>query len=154
MVKLLLCAALVATSGFVHASEKTPPLADIRIQQLEIRERVAAAEGAYKDMSAAERDQILRLQNDLLALIAGKQSLDELNEVDKVAAFNSLEWIKAKVTDSEDQRVVCERSRPVGSHRVQRVCATVAQRRVMQEAAEQVIRNRPLCGAQESCRGN
>ncbi|MEO8011734.1 MAG: hypothetical protein ABI650_08840 [Dokdonella sp.] len=151
MIKFLICAALALAPGYSHASDKSPPLADIRAQQLEIRERVQGANGAYRAMSPAERAEIVRRQDEVLALIDGKQSLDELNDPDKVAAFNSLEWIKAKITDSEDQRVICERARPVGSNRVERICATVAERRANQEAAETALRNRPLCGGEDYC---
>lgn len=151
MSKFLFCAVLFIASGNSYANEKSPPLADIRTQQLEIRERVQAAKGAYKDMSAAQRAEIVRRQDELLALIEGKQTLDDLNDPDKVAAFNALEWIKARITDSEDQRVICERARPVGSNRVERICATVAERRANQEAADIALRNRPLCGGEDYC---
>ncbi len=151
MIKFLLCAAFIALPGYSQANTTSPPLTDIRTQQLEIRERVQTAKGPYKDMTPAERAEIVRRQDELLALIEGKQSLDDLNDPDKVAAFNALEWIKARITDSEDQRVICERARPVGSNRVERICASVAERRANQEAAEIALRNRPLCGGEDYC---
>lgn len=125
--------------------QTTPPFADIRAQQLEIRERVMAKSGQYKDMSPGTRNELVARQDQLLALIEGKDKLDDLSEADKTLAFNTLEWINATITDSENNRMICERARPVGSNRVQRVCATVAERRANREAALRAIGDRPLC---------
>ena len=90
----------------------------------------------------------------MIALIGERQSLDELTEAEKTQAFNTLEWINATVSNAEDERIVCERQRPIGSNRVQRVCATVAERRKQREAVENGLMPRTLCNGEEPCSNN
>ena len=71
---------------------------------------------------------------------------------DKTKAFNSLEWIKAAITQAENEQVICERKRSVGSNRVQRVCATVAERRKQRESVENGLVQRALCNGEEQCK--
>ncbi len=130
---------------------RTPPLGEIRAQQEQMRGDVLAGKGIYKEMSREKRDELARRQSDLIALLGEHQSLDELSEADKTRAFNTLEWIKATVTNAEDARVVCERKRPVGSNRVQRVCATVAERRIQRQSVEDGLVQRSLCNGEELC---
>ena len=124
----------------------SPPLGEIRAQQLEIRERASAGTGEFKDMPRARRGEIVDHQDAFLRLTDGRNSLDEFNAHDKLRAFNMLEQIKAAITGAEDDRLVCERTRRVGTNRVQRVCATVAERRAMREQAERFITERSWCG--------
>ena len=159
MLKSILAGAVVGASllfGSAIGAEQqtTPPLGDIRAQQVQLRDEVLAGKGAYKDMSRGKREELAARQAELIALIGDRQSLGELDEAEKTRAFNSLEWIKATITDAEDERVVCVRKRPVGSNRVQRVCATVAERRKQREAIENGLVPRHLCNPAEPCRGN
>jgi len=116
-------------------TQATAPIADIRAQQLELREELTAKNGPYKNMSPGKRNELMARQDQLLTLIDGKATLEELSEADKALAFDSLEWINATIADNDDHRIVCERTRPVGSNRVERVCSTVAERRASREAA-------------------
>jgi len=132
--------------GYASTEITSPPLGDIRAQQLEIRERASAGTGEFKDMSRARRGEIVGHQEAFLRLVDGKNSLDDLNAHDKLRAFNMLEQIKAAITGAEDDRLVCERTRRVGTNRVERICATVAERRAMREQAEKYITQRSWCG--------
>ena len=131
---------LLILSAFAAAqAQKSTPLqvADIEAGQARIRSEVAAARGAYKDMPAAKRTELLARQDELLKLIDGKATTDELGPSERVAAFDALEWIKAAVSQAEDERLVCRQEKPIGSHMSVRVCRTVAQIRKEREAARE-----------------
>ena len=150
----VICAAFLFSGTVGAEQKKTPPLGDIRAQQLQLRDEVMAGKGAYKDMSREKRDQLAARQSEVIALIGERQSLDELTEAEKTQAFNTLEWINETVSNAEDERIVCERQRPIGSNRVQRVCATVAERRKQREAVENGLMPRTLCNGEEPCSNN
>ncbi len=107
--------------------------AAIVAQQSEIRQAAQQRSGRYKDMAGADRDRLLRTQDRVLGRLDGRTSTTELPRADQVALFNDLEEISALVNKAEDDRMICERSRPIGSNRPVSVCKTVAQRREERE---------------------
>jgi hypothetical protein len=107
--------------------------AAIRQQQQEIRAEVVAGQGRYKDMPSDKRAQLLSHQDRVPALLADVDFTTELPEADQIAAFNGLEAIEAIVNAAEDERMICERFKPVRSNRPQTRCRTVAQRRAGRE---------------------
>ncbi len=82
----------------------------------------------------------------LIVYVAYAKSLDELAMDDRMAAINALEAINAGITRAEDERLVCERIKQVGSNRPTRVCRTVAELRQARQAAEKLMEERPACG--------
>ena len=102
-------------------------------QQNEIRQAAQQRSGRYKDMAGADRDRLLQVQDRVLGRLDGRTSTTELPRADQVALFNDLEEISALVNKAEDDRMICERSRPIGSNRPVSVCKTVAQRREERE---------------------
>lgn len=147
---------LLVVTGAVAASKGAQPsLAEIRTQQTSLLTEVVEGSGRFKDMAPADRDELAKRQQALLKLIDGKSSVAELGEVDKTTAFNELEWIKATITGVEDQRMICERRRPPGSNRIERVCMTVAERRLAQEAGAKDMQGRSNCfDGNRACRDN
>lgn len=114
----------------------------IRSEQGKIRQEVIAKTGRYRDMDQPMRDRLLREQDKVLALLEGKASSKELTGPDQLVLFNSLEQISAIVNKAEDERMICERTRRVGSHRTENICKTVAQRRAERESAHDSIGRR------------
>ncbi len=106
-------------------------------QQQEIREDAVAGKGVYGDLSERDRRRLMAEQDKVLALLEGKERSTELSQIDQTALFNSLESISAIVNQAEDERMVCERVRPTGSNRAERVCMTVAQRREAARRSQQ-----------------
>lgn len=142
---------LTVASGATRESTG-PTLAEIHEQQTELHADAVAGKGQFKDMSNEDRADVVKRQGEVLALIEGKSSLDDLNDIEKVRAFNLLESIKATLVKNEDERVICERHKPAGSNMTQRVCATVAERRRMQEVTSEALTKRPLCNGIERCK--
>jgi len=146
MKKLIVSVLLFGLSGIAAAaSAEKASLADIRAQQTEIRSAVLERSGPYKNMPERRRTELAARQTKLLDLIEGKQSVKELDEQQKTEVFNALEWISAAITGKDDDRLICERTRPTGSHRTQRLCFTVAERRGHREGAGKMLVDRPLC---------
>lgn len=107
----------------------------ILAQQSQIRAEASAGSGRYKGLEPAKRDDLFVRQDRVMSLLAHKTFTTELSESEQIDLFNDLEAIEGIVNKAEDERMVCERSKPVGSNRPRTVCLTVAQRRAEREAA-------------------
>jgi hypothetical protein len=128
-------AAILPAAAFA-TDNKTLKFDDIRSQQAEIRAGVEAKTGLYKDMEYQTRSELMRRQSEVLAIIEGKQVPDDLNADQRTRVFNDLEWIEAAINRTEDERLICEYKRTIGSNRKQRVCRTAAQIREDQERSK------------------
>ena len=59
--------------------------------------------------------------------------------------FNELQWIDATVAKAQDERMVCEYTRSVGSNRMQSVCMTAAQRQKLRDSAQSELQRPKNC---------
>lgn len=119
--------ALMAFSAAAANQNKPLAIAAITSQQAEIRSGVQAGTGRYKDMPSKTKSELLTRQAEVLEIVDGKQSAEELNEEERLLVFNNLEWIEAAINDAEAERMVCTREKTLGSNRSQRVCKTMRQ---------------------------
>lgn len=117
---------------------------DIRTQQAEIRAGVVAKSGRYRDMAETTRNELLMRQTRMLAKIDGKKVPDELEQTQRTEVFNDLEWIEAAINRAEDERMVCEYTKTIGSNRKQRVCRTAEQMREDRERAKDQMDRRTI----------
>lgn len=117
---------------------------DIRTQQAEIRAGVVAKSGRYRDMAESTRNELLMRQTRMLAKIDGKKVPDELEQTQRTEVFNDLEWIEAAINRAEDERMVCEYTKTIGSNRKQRVCRTAEQMREDRERAKDQMDRRTI----------
>lgn len=138
-VSTLLLVAGMAISSFAFANEGGLRFDDIRTQQAEIHAGVVAKSGRYRDMPENKRQELLNRQARMLNVIEGKQTPDELTQVERTEVFTALEWIEAAINGTEDERLVCEYTRTIGSNRKQRVCRTAEQLRVERERARETL---------------
>ncbi len=132
---LVFAVAFVVPTASASVDSKVMQVKDIQSQQAEIRAGVEAGSGRYEALSPDTRNQLLTRQAQMLSVLEGKQSTDELSQDQKMEVFNTLEWIEATVNNDDDERLVCERRQILGSTRRERVCKTVAQMRAEREAA-------------------
>lgn len=146
-VRMLFGFALLACAGAAIAGHD---VAAIVAQQAQMRGEVQAGTGRYKDMPPAQRDELLRRQGAVLQMVQGKGDTDELAPEERTRLFNELEAIESLVNKAEDERMICEHQKTIGSNRKERVCKTVAQRRKEQEAARSVMGRATRC-ATSSC---
>ena len=124
---------LSALAPSLSAAPAVLALDAVRTQQAEIRIGVESRTGIYKQLSESDRDLLLREQTQLLRIIDDKRTADDLELPQRIAVFNSLEQIEALVNKAEDERMVCEYTKKIGSQRKTRVCRTVAQLREHRE---------------------
>lgn len=116
------------------AIDSTP--AQIRSAQAEQRKAIETKASNYSHFSEAERKAIFAKQDEVTAMIDGKTTIEELGPNGKIALANALEGVKALVARAEDNRLICERIKPLGSNRPQNKCISVGERRRLREAAQ------------------
>lgn len=124
----------------VSAQETVPPfdVGEVIEQQREIRQGIESDSARYRHLSERERRELLSRQGDLLYLLRDREYQD-LNDEQRVEAFNTLEWISAAINDDGDERMVCERTKTTGSNRIQRVCMTASERDRIREASRKEL---------------
>lgn len=116
------------------AIDSTP--AQIRTVQADLRQAIERKSGNYSHFTDDERKAIFAKQDEVLSLIDGKQEIADLGPDGKIALANALEAVSASVARAEDNRMICERIKPVGSNRPQNKCTSVGARRRMREEAQ------------------
>jgi hypothetical protein len=119
----------------------------IRTQQQQIRSEAQARTGRYAKLSPKQQRELMHQQDRVMQLLGSDvANTTELSELDQVALFNSLEAIEAIVNNAEDERLVCERHKPVGTNRPRTVCKTAAQRAAARQASQdRVIERTQTC---------
>ncbi len=133
----LVAVMLFSSSAFaadVISIDSTP--AQIRTVQGELRQAIERKSGNYSHFNDDERKTIFARQDEVLSLIDGKQDIAELGPDGRIALANALEAVKASVARAEDNRMICERIKPLGSNRPENKCISVGQRRRMREEAQ------------------
>ena len=126
---------VLAASAAAATPPATPLQTDvIRSQQAQIKAGVEARTGAFKDLPAKTREQLLSRQAIVLGLIEGKQTTDDLDTSQKSELFAALDSIDAMVNKANDDRMVCQLVKTLGSNRKERVCRTAGQIRAEREA--------------------
>ncbi len=111
-------------------------------QQQEIRAELDKPAGRFKHLSSDKRESVFASQGTVASLLDGKQSMNDLKEADRIVVFNALENIEGILNQAEDDRMICERTKPVGSNRPKTVCMTVAERRAVREQSQRDVSNR------------
>ncbi len=142
---------LFACAAFASADPQSVTLHDILTQQTQLRAQLTSGKGAFKGLSKSERNQLLEKQGELMSLLQGVNTLDELRPDQRTAVFNNLEWIKAAVTKAEDERMVCEYVRTVGSNVPKSVCMTAREQREHRDNARKSLEQATICV--EACAG-
>ncbi len=133
----LVAVMLFSSSAFaadVVSIDSTP--AQIRTAQGELRQAIERKSSNYSHFTDDERKAIFARQDEALSLIDGKQDIAELGPDGRIALANALEAVKASLARAEDNRMICERIKPLGSNRPQNKCISVGQRRRMREEAQ------------------
>lgn len=99
----------------------------------------------YSEITPKERGDV----KDALARISGAlqapSGVQGLNDEEKARVFNDQELVNSILTRAgEDSRLVCTREKKVGSHRPTTQCLTVAERRRMAEAGQDLMRQQKI----------
>lgn len=132
---------LILLAGAAQAAGPDVMTAEIVAQQKAIRAEMDARSGRFADMPAVKRRQVEVDQERLLRLIEGKESVRAMTPATRVEVSNAIDSINAAIADTDDERMVCERVKKVGSNFVTRECKTVAQRTREREDAQTRMRD-------------
>jgi hypothetical protein len=133
----ILAATLFASSASAEDAGATASSPDqIRTAQGDLRKLVESTSGKYSYFTDEDRKDILSRQDQALALIEGKTAIAELSPEERTALDKALADVRAAVARAEDNRLICERIKPVGSNRPENKCMTVGQRRKLREQAQ------------------
>ncbi len=133
----LIAASLSPFSAFAKDAieiSSTPP--EIRAAQADLRKAIERKSGSYSHFTDAERKAIFAKQDELTVLVDGKNTIDELGPDGKIEVANALEAVNALVNRAEDNRLICERVKPLGSNRPQNKCMSVGERRRLRDDAQ------------------
>ena len=136
---IALAMGLAISFGAAADNNEGRDLSEIRAQQIEMREDALAGDGIFEVMSKTERADLAERQSRLLAMIEGKQTVQDLDDKDQVAAFNLLQEISTAITKAEGNQLVCESVQRTGSHRREKRCTTIAERRQEREEARRAL---------------
>lgn len=85
--------------------------------------------GRWEEVPSSDRPMLETKLKEMESLLANHESVDELSDDEKMKLLNAQGHVNALLLQHDDQRLVCERYTPTGSHRPRRLCMTVAQRR-------------------------
>lgn len=142
ILKCLLVFAAVATGSIAEAADTAAPfdVATVVAQQQKIRLDAQSGNGGFSELPAQTRSQLLERQKALLSLIEGR-SYAQLDEQQRLQVSQELAWIDSIAKQAAGERLVCERTKSVGTNRTERVCKSVRQRRIERETARDVIQN-------------
>jgi hypothetical protein len=133
---LLALAALAISAAAQAGSGTTNRVADIVSHQQQIRASVKAERDGWDNIAADKRQELLGKQDQLMQLIDGKQTLDELAPADQATAVQTIEWIDALAAKADDERQVCTRERATGTHRTTTVCRSVGDMKRQRDQAQ------------------
>lgn len=150
----VLAAVLAMATAFpAWAESASPSLDEIRAQQTELRDAASAGDGIFEDYPRSDRKKLVEKQDAVLAMIEGKQTVDQLDPPVRMDVFNRLEEIRALVEQAEDSRMVCEYEKRIGTNMKTRVCRTVAQQREQMRQAQEHLGRGGNCSG-NLCSGN
>ncbi|AWH30265.1 hypothetical protein [Stenotrophomonas sp. YAU14A_MKIMI4_1] len=144
---VLASASAAASSGTAGPLDVSRPADLVNTQISTIRADLAKGE-LYSEISAGERAKVSDALTRIQAAI-DRSGGAELSSGQQVSVFNDQEIVNTVLTRAkDDSRMICKRTRAVGSNMVTSQCMTVAQRRALRRDSQRemndIQRNRPL----------
>ena len=150
-----LACTLATATVFAAVDPQAVTIRDILTQQTQLRTEISSGKGAFKRLSRQDRDTLLQKQHEAMTLLQGVSTVEELRPEQRVIVFNNLEEIKAAVTKAEDDRMVCEYSRQVGSNMRKSVCLTAREWREHRDRSRDTLNREFKCGESSlACTGD
>jgi len=113
---------------------------EFRQQSRELQEQMRPG-GKYANLSSADQIRVTRQLERLQELYDNRAAGKSFKRTDEVKLVNATEEINAVLTGNDDDRLVCEQERKLGTNRTQKVCMTVAERKARNEEARKDLRN-------------
>ncbi len=144
--RLLMGVLLLGVATMAAANFGSPPTAgEIMREQRAIREQTEGT-GKYSRFKPEAMVRLTKAQEKVFRLLDGNQSVDHLDMNQKVELFNALEEVKAVLNDNDQDRLICRRETKVGTTIKETRCATVAQRKELEEGSKAFMGPRTCSG--------
>ena len=138
---IALAAALLAGGSAFADNQSSPPvvikdIAKFLDYQRDLRDDLDTRK--FDHLRAASRQQLMKAQDEVFALLEGRRSVEELSHAEQIELYNAQHLIAGIITDAELDRPICKREKRVGSNRAETVCTT---KRARDEHKNEVQRN-------------
>ena len=129
--------ALSAGATFAQAPEQPQTVSEILQFQHALRAKIDKANGEYSRFDEGQISRMRQAQDNVFHMLAGVDSLDELNETQKIQVSNSLDQIKAILLANEGNRLICYREKKTGTNLLTKRCETYADREARARDSQQ-----------------
>jgi len=132
--------ALSAGAACAQAPEQPQTVSEILQFQHALRAKIDKANGEYSRFDEGQISRMKQAQDNVFRMLAGVNSLDDLNETQKIEVSNSLDQIKAILLANEGNRLICYREKKTGTNLLTKRCETYADREARaRETQQQMI---------------
>ncbi|GAA3911697.1 hypothetical protein GCM10022229_00280 [Luteimonas lutimaris] len=147
---MLFALVALALAGTAQAgNDDSRRIADIVSEQQQIRADAEAERNGWDNIPLLKRQELITTQDELMRLIDGKQTLGDLDPLERKAAYRTLDRLDALALEAENERMVCIREKLTGTHRTQTVCRSVGDMKRWRKGASDFMRQ----GQQNSTMG-
>jgi hypothetical protein len=139
---LALVLALFASSGLQAKSkpESVPVKPEEFLAMRDEIEDTIRKSGAFREMDLNERKEVTRALERMQATLSEVASVDDLDPPVRTQLYNDQELINHVLTKAQaDDKVICQRTKRVGTKMYTNTCLTVGERRRSQESVEQEL---------------
>lgn len=103
-------------------------------------EKEIRASAVFRELDLAERKEVTRALDRMERVLTGIDSVEALDPPVRTQLFNDQELVNNLLTRAQsDDRVVCQRSKRVGSKLYSNTCLTVGDRRRSKESVQEEI---------------
>jgi hypothetical protein len=131
--------------GAIAAEKLDPALQAVTKEKFDdqaaaIRQQMKAG-GRWEFVDANERAQVNTRLDEIAALLAKSNSVDEMDRTDKGKLLEAQEDVNAVLTKKDGRRLICQQVAPTGSNRKQKQCSTFAERERQRRDARDFLRS-------------
>lgn len=153
----LACAVLLPT--IVHAAKQkswnfaVDSPAEFEAQAAEIRQEMGT-DGQYGAISVNDRKAVEADLERIEAILTSKDSMDRLNDQQKIDIVNAQERINAVLTKNDGNRLICTMEQRTGTKFKEKVCVTAKQREQIRDDAQKAYRDTLMKGGGTQQPGN
>ena len=132
----LACAPALSSAKSTPESVPIDPHEFIAVRE-DIEQAIRKSQ-AFRELDPGERKEIARALDRMESTLSGLASVEDLDPTAKTQLVNDRELLDYALTKARaDDKVICQRTRKIGSNMPTRTCLTVGERRRRQESVDQ-----------------
>jgi hypothetical protein len=146
---LVLAMLALSTSAFAATVEDAKPVFGKKTQPADFPELIAMIRmevkpgGRWETVPDRDRPLLEQKLSEMEDILEGHESVADLADDAQLRLINAQGHANAILTQNDGHRLICERIKPVGSHRPVKQCMTVAQRRQANEDSRRYLERNP-----------